>query len=669
MASSSADTASSKSAGKQPREISEREARRVAEAAREKEWTLPSFVRELFLGRVRMDLIDPFPEPRKDEGDRGEAFLQELEAYLKTVDGDALDSEPGMPPEVHEALSELGAFGMKIPEEYGGLGLSQRTYARALSLAGSHSSTISSTLSAHQSIGVPQPLLLFGTPEQKEKYLPRCAKGAISGFALTESDVGSDPARMRCEAVPTEDGKAYILNGTKLWCTNAPHAELVVVMARTPGHEGSRSGITAFIVEMDWEGVEMTHRCSFMGLPGIENGVLEFNDVRVPVENRIWDEGRGLKLALVTLNTGRLGIPWTCASAGKWCLQVAREWSSVRRQWGAAIGKHEAVAHMVSGIAADTFAMEAVAELGVALADSGKFDIRLEAAMGKLFNSERGWKVVDDTMQIRGGRGYETAESLEGRGEAPIDVERALRSMRINRIFEGSSEIMRLFIAREAVDPHLKKAGAVADPDAGLGEKAKDAVGLGLHMAGWMGRNVVGWSRKPSYSKYGDLSGHVAFVDRSARRLARTMARAMARFGPKLERRQAVLFRFVDIGAELYAMAAVCVYANARKDEGRGEESPIRLADLFCRQSRQRVEDLFDHVFSDTDRPAYEVARRILDGDYRWLEKGIFPPPAPEGIEREDEGTRGTVGTSPGGGPSGEKRGQREPVEASGGAV
>lgn len=641
----------------------------MAEAAREKEWTLPSFVRELFLGRVRMDLIDPFPEPRKDEGDRGEAFLQELEAYLKTVDGDALDSEPGMPPEVHEALSELGAFGMKIPEEYGGLGLSQRTYARALSLAGSHSSTISSTLSAHQSIGVPQPLLLFGTPEQKEKYLPRCAKGAISGFALTESDVGSDPARMRCEAVPTEDGKAYILNGTKLWCTNAPHAELVVVMARTPGHEGSRSGITAFIVEMDWEGVEMTHRCSFMGLPGIENGVLEFNDVRVPVENRIWDEGRGLKLALVTLNTGRLGIPWTCASAGKWCLQVAREWSSVRRQWGAAIGKHEAVAHMVSGIAADTFAMEAVAELGVALADSGKFDIRLEAAMGKLFNSERGWKVVDDTMQIRGGRGYETAESLEGRGEAPIDVERALRSMRINRIFEGSSEIMRLFIAREAVDPHLKKAGAVADPDAGLGEKAKDAVGLGLHMAGWMGRNVVGWSRKPSYSKYGDLSGHVAFVDRSARRLARTMARAMARFGPKLERRQAVLFRFVDIGAELYAMAAVCVYANARKDEGRGEESPIRLADLFCRQSRQRVEDLFDHVFSDTDRPAYEVARRILDGDYRWLEKGIFPPPAPEGIEREDEGTRGTVGTSPGGGPSGEKRGQREPVEASGGAV
>lgn len=293
--------------------------------------------------------------------------------------------------------------------------------------------------------------------------------------------------------------------------------------------------------------------------------------------------------------------------------------------------------------------------------------------MGKLFNSERGWKVVDDTMQVRGGRGYETAESLEARGEAPIAVEQALRSMRINRIFEGSSEIMRLFIAREAVDPHLKKAGAVADPDAGLGEKAKDAVGLGVHMAGWMSKNAVGWSRKPSYQKYGDLSGHVAFVDRSARRLARTMAQAMARYGPKLERRQAVLFRFVDIGAELYAMAAVCAYARAKKAEGQGDETPVRLADLFCRQSRQRVEDLFDHVFNDTDRPAYEVAREILDGDYRWLEKGIFSPPAPEGIEREeDEGAGARVGTSHGGGATGGKGSgvgevSGEPVETGGG--
>jgi alkylation response protein AidB-like acyl-CoA dehydrogenase len=634
MSTPSTDTpraAASESGAK--REISEREARQVAEAAREKDWTLPSFVRELYLGHLRMDLIDPFPASKKDDGERGQDFIRRLEEYLKTVDGDALDRVPGMPKDVHARLADLGAFGMKIPEEYGGLGLSQKTYTRAIALCATHSSTISSTLSAHQSIGVPQPLVLFGTPEQKRKYLPRLAKGAISGFALTETDVGSDPARMRCEAVPSADGTHYVLNGTKLWCTNAPLAELLVVMARTPAAEGRRGGVTAFIVEMSSPGVEVTHRCSFMGLPGIENGVVKFTNVRIPTENRLLEEGRGLKLALVTLNTGRLGIPVTCAAAGKWCLQVVRKWASVRKQWGAPIGKHEAVAHMISTIAADTFAMEAVADLGVALADSGKYDIRLEAAMGKLFNSEVGWRVVDRTMQIRGGRGYETAESLAARGEAPIAVERALRSMRINRIFEGSSEIMRLFIAREAVDPHLKKAGAVADPDAALGEKAKDAVGLGVHMAGWLGQNLVGWSRKGAYAKYGDLAKHVAFADRSARRLARAIAQAMARHGPKLERRQAVLFRLVDIGAELYAMCAVCVRATALVGERPGDESPIRLADLFCRQARGRVDSLFANLFDGTDRPAYRVAQQVLDGEYVWLEQGILPPPSPGGAE------------------------------------
>lgn len=618
----------------QHREVSEREARQVAEAAREKEWTLPSFVREMYLGRLRMDLIDPFPEPKKDDGERGERFLGDLRAFLATIDGDALDKEPGMPDHVHSGLAELGAFGMKIPQEYGGLGLSQRTYTRALALAGSHSSTISSTLSAHQSIGVPQPLVLFGTEEQKKKYLPRLAKGAISGFALTETDVGSDPARMRCEAVLSEDGSEYVLNGTKLWCTNAPLAELLVVMARTPSGDGKPGKITAFIVETAWEGVDVSHRCSFMGLPGIENGVVQFENVRIPVENRLLEEGRGLKLALVTLNTGRLGIPVTCAAAGKWCLQVVREWASVRKQWGAPIGKHEAVAHMISNIASDTFAMEAVADLGVALADSGKFDIRLEAAMGKLFNSEVGWRVVDQTMQVRGGRGYEKAESLQARGEAPIGVERVLRSMRINRIFEGSSEIMRLFIAREAVDPHLKKAGAVADPDAALGDKAKDAVGLGVHMAGWISQNLVGWSRKRSYAKYGKLSGHVAFADRTSHRLARAIAMAMARYGPKLERRQAVLFRLVDIGAELYAMCATVVQASAKVRANPSDQSPVRLADLFCQRARQRVDDLFDDLFNDVDGDAYKVAQEVLDGDFTWLETGIFPPPAPAGIER-----------------------------------
>jgi hypothetical protein len=615
------------------RDVSEREARSVAEAARETEWTKPSFVRELFLGRLRMDLIDPIPEPAHPDGERGEKFLRDLEAYLRTVDAGVLDAEKGIPQEIREGLAQLGAFGIKISQEYGGLGLSQRTYSRAIALTGSHSSTISSLLSAHQSIGVPQPLKIFGTPEQKKKYLPRCAKGAISGFALTEVDVGSDPARMTCEATPTEDGEAFILNGNKLWCTNGTVAELLVVMARTPGGEGKKAGITAFVVETAWEGVSVTHRCTFMGLPGIENAVLKFENVRIPKENVILAEGRGLKLALVTLNTGRLSIPWNCAAAGKWCVQVSREWSTVRRQWGQNIGRHEAVAHMIAGMTADTFAMQSVAELGVALADSGNFDIRLEAALAKLYNSEVGWRVVDDTMQIRGGRGYETAESLAARGEAPIAVERALRSMRINRIFEGSSEIMRLFIAREAVDPHLQKAGAVADPDAKLGAKIKDSIGLGFYMARWLGGTLFGRGRI-AYSRYGSLAGHVAYAGKASRRLARTIARAMVRFGPKLERRQAVLFRLVDVGAEIFAMCATVAYASQKLRENPSDRSPEKLADLVCRRARQRIEELFDRVFSSVDQPAYKLAQEVLAGEYRWLETGILPPPAPEGVER-----------------------------------
>ena len=289
---------------------------------------------------------------------------------------------------------------------------------------------------------------------------------------------------------------------------------------------------------------------------------------------------------------------------------------------------------MVATIASETFAMEAVADLGVALADSGKFDIRLEAAMGKLLNSETGWRVVDRTMQVRGGRGYETAESLEARGEAPIPVEQVMRSMRINRIFEGSSEIMRLFIAREAVDPHLRKAGSVADPDSRLDAKVKDAFGLGFHMANWVGRNLVGWSRKPSYRHFGELAGHVAFVDRSARRLARSTALAMARYGPKLERHQAVLFRLVDIAAELYAMSASCIQAKGKLDIAPEDETPVQLADLFCSQSRQRVDSLFRGLFDATDADAYRLAQGVLDGDYRWLEQGILEPTAPNGINR-----------------------------------
>ncbi|MGE5092580.1 MAG: acyl-CoA dehydrogenase family protein [Bacillota bacterium] len=597
----------------------EQEAREVAEAAREETWEAPSFVRELFEGRFRLDLVHPFPELDPAEVARARPFLEALERFMREhVDSDRIDREGKIPPDVIRGLAKLGAFGIKIPEEYGGLGLSQTSYTHAMGLVTSQDGSVTALLSAHQSIGLPQPLMLFGTPEQKAKYFPRLASGAISAFALTEQNVGSDPAAITTHAELSADGTHYILNGEKLWCTNGTIAELMVVMART-----GPKRITAFIVETDWPGVEVVQRLHFMGLKALENGVIRFTNVKVPVENVLWGEGKGLKLALVTLNTGRLTLPASCAVAGKRCLEISRRWAAERVQWGAPIGKHDAIAQKLGRMAAEVFAMEAVSDLASGMADRGGYDIRLEAAMAKMWNTEAAWRITDDTLQIKGGRGYETADSLRSRGEVPDPVERIMRDMRINLIFEGSSEIMRLFIAREAVDTHLRLAGALIDPKVPTGEKIRTLVKSGAYYAYWYPKLWLGWSHAPRYGEFGPLATHLRFVSRTSRKLARTLFHCMIRFGPKLEKRQAVLGRLVEVGAELLAMTAACARAHQLVQQDPANRGPLVLADVFSRQARRRVAERFATVFDNDDVVTYAAAREVLEGKHTWLETGM----------------------------------------------
>jgi hypothetical protein len=608
--------------------VSEKEARDVAEAARESEWSGPSFVRELFLGRFRLDLIHPHPTEDPTEAARAKPFFDRLEAFLKRVDSDMIDRTGEIPEEYVQELRDMGAFGIKIPTEYGGLGLSYSSYVKAMAMVTSKDGSLTALLSAHQSIGLPQPLKLFGTDEQKRKFFPRLAKGAISAFALTEVDAGSDPANMRSHAEPTADGAHFLLNGEKLWCTNGTRADLFLVMARTPDvvvNGKPRKQITAFIVEATWPGVEVVHRCRFMGLKAIENGVIRFTNVKVPRENILWGEGKGLKLALITLNTGRLTLPASVAGGSKAMLQASRTWAQERVQWGAPIGKHEAVAQKVAMMAANTFAMEAIAGLTVGLAEHGKYDIRLEAAIAKMYNTEHGWHIVDDALQIRGGRGYETADSLRARGERPIPIERAMRDSRINLIFEGSSEIMRLFIAREAVDHHFKTAFALVDKEAS-GRDKRAALGRVMKFyPAWYPARWVGKGQVPgSFGEFGPLAGHMRFAERHTRKLGRAIFHAMVRLGPKLERRQLVLFRAVDIGAELFAMSAACVRADKLAKEGNAQANA--LADLFCRAARRRIERLFDDFYGQYDNEMYRVAQQVMRGEHAWMETGIISP-------------------------------------------
>src|SRR5450755_10446 len=521
----------------------------LAESSRDPLDERGSFASNLFIGRYDFDRIFPFPEQSAEDRAAGEGFLAELRAYLEAnVDADEIDRTGEIPQRNIDDLFAMGAFAIKIPKQYGGLGLSQVNYGRAAMLFGSWDANVTALVSAHQSIGVPQPLLLFGTEEQKQKYLPRVARHEISAFALTESHAGSDPATMSLRAELTPDGSTFILNGEKLWCTNGLKAGVLVVMAQTApkmvkGKE--RKQITAFIVDVDTPGLAMPHRCHFMGLRALYNGVVTFKDVRVPRENIIAGEGKGLKVALTTLNTGRLTIPAACVGLCKRLLEISRKWASERVQWGVPIGQHFAIAGKIAEMAGNTFAMEAMTFLTSALVDRKAADLRIETAMCKMWATEATWRIADEAMQVRGGRGYETAQSLEGRGEEGIPVERFLRDCRINLIFEGSSEIMRLFIAREALDPHLKVGGAIFNSQLPTSERVKAMFGSGSFYSRW-------YPRQYTPAKAGDLSKldeklrpHIQYGATTSKKLARGLFHAMMRFGPKLEREQ-LLFFFND---------------------------------------------------------------------------------------------------------------------------
>lgn len=607
-----------------PRQTTEREARRVAEEARDPRPCPPGFLRELFLGRFRLDLLHPFPleSELRPEVAAFEAALSDL--LDQRVDPRRIDETGEIPDAVLDGLRELGAFGLRIPVEYGGLGFSATEYARTLERVGSRDGSLAALLSAHQSMGVPEPLLRFGTLEQKRTFLPRCARGAISAFALTETEVGSDPSRMGTRYELDGAGN-YRIDGIKVWCTNGSLAELLVVLAA----EKSTRAISAFVVETATPGVAVEHRCRFMGLRALPNAQIRFERVTVPRENLIGAEGQGARIALAALDAARLAVPATSIGSVKLCLEVCREWASERVQWGRPIGKHEAVAHKLAGMAAETFAMESISGLANALADRDGSDLRLEAAAAKLWVSERAGRILDDTLQVRGGRGYETAASLEARGERPVPVERMARDIRVHRICEGTSEVMRLLLAREAFDPHLRVAGELIDPDTRGRVRLAALARAARFYVGWYPARWLGWSQFPRYAEFGSLARHLRYVDRAARELARHSWHGMLVHGARLQQKQAFLFRLVDVAVELLAIAACCARAQAMRQAGAEDAARARqLADLFSRGSRREVRRLFRELWANDDALRYQVGVAVMEGRHAWLEAGAagLPP-------------------------------------------
>jgi len=584
----------------------QRAALEMTEAAREERPRNTGFAATMLDGAPDFSQLLPFPAQSLEDRDQGDAFLARLKAFLdEHADPDAIDRDGEIPDAVLDGLRKLGAFGIKIPVKHGGLGLSQTNYSRTAMLLGGFCGNITALLSAHQSIGLPQPLLMFGTEEQKARFLPRCAAGEISAFALTEQDVGSDPARMKTTAVA--DGDDFVINGEKLWCTNGTRAGIIVVMARTPTEKNPHA-TSAFIVETNTPGVEIVRRCHFMGLRALYNGVIRFRDVRVPRANIIGGEGRGLKVALSTLNTGRITLPAACTGLAKRCLEIADRWSRSRVQWGQPVARHGAIAGKLARMAAGTFAMESVTLYVSALVDRDKgADVRLEAAMAKLWGTERAWEITDDTMQIRGGRGYETGESQAARDERPEPVERFFRDARINTIFEGSSEIMRLFIAREMLDPHLKLGAAMFNSKLPVKARAKAAWNAVRHYALWYPRNWLPVTAGPAIaSLHPALAAEMRQAARQSRRLARAIFHAMAWFGPKLEREQLILGRLVDIATEIFVWSTAVSRAQTLiEDSSLGAPDVNRVLNLVRLQgrfSREVIDERFRGLRRNADR-------------------------------------------------------------------
>jgi alkylation response protein AidB-like acyl-CoA dehydrogenase len=611
------------------------------EEARER-FAGPSFMAGLYDGRPDFDLLLPPHEPPEERA-AGEAFCRQLEAFLiGHVDPDEIEREAKIPEAVIQGLLKLGAFGMKIPKEYGGLGFSYKNYGRALMLMASWSNILALTVAVPQSIGIAMPILLFGNEDQKKKYLPLVAREAISAFALTEPMTGSDAANVQTEARLDTTGTRFLVNGEKLWCTNGPIARYVTLIARVPARRIERGGRTewlaspggdgaddrvhsAFILDMATPGVTVRQRCQFEGCRGIENAHMTLRNVAIPVDQVIGDIGKGLKYALTILNVGRgISIPAICLGMAKQAWQPTLDRANQRRTFQKALSDRQTQQIRIGDMAGHLFAMEAMAMLVWHLADQHRYDIRIEAAVAKLFCSEHTIRFVRDAQIIFGGIGYETAESKRQRGEPAFGLEQLVRDAEMYRIGEGATDILRPFIVREALSRHVDRSKVFYVEDSRTLERARQGWKLGLFYLPWyLGRF---WGRALPHRReltHPDVLPRLQYVERTSRRLARRIFRVMARYRASFADEQRLQAHIEGIGEELLAITAAALYAE-RQTRLDGHTRVWELVNSFCIGAMERIERHFTEMRRGGDDLTQQAGIQALKGYYPTLSDGVI---------------------------------------------
>ncbi len=592
-----------------------------------------SFMSGLFVGKPDFDLLLPEPESAEEKA-AGEEYCQKIEEFLiNHVDPDEIE-RTGISREVLDGLLELGAFGMKIPKEYGGLGFSHKNYGRVLTLIASWSNILSLTVAVPQSIGIAMPIMLYGNDAQKKKYLPLVARKAISAFALTEPTTGSDAANVQTEAVLSADGTYYVINGEKQWCTNSPIADYITLIARVPSHKETVNGKTvwqaapegkdaeakvhsAFILDMKSPGVVVTQRCQFEGCRGIENGFMTYTDVRVPVENLIGELGSGLKYALSILNIGRaVSVPAICLGMAKQAWQPTLDRANSRITFGKPIGTRQTQQMRIGKMAVDLFAIESLCELAWHMADQKHYDVRIEAAITKIICSEKALKFLNDAQIIFGGMGYETADSKRQRGEPAFGMEQLVRDITMYRIGEGATDILRPFVAREGLNTHLENIKGSIDEGMKLDELIKlMRFYIPWYLSQWNKEKIPDRLELQSYK----VRTKLEYVERTSRHLARKIFYAMLLRREAMRDDQGRQDRIDIVGEELFTIIATALHA-----QNINHSYAWQLADEFFRASKKHIQKTLRQLIHNDDENSQEFGIKALKGDYDALNKGII---------------------------------------------
>jgi len=613
------------------------------EEARER-LTGRSFMAGLFVGRPDFSLLLP-TEESPEQHVVWEEYRLKLETFLKTqVDPDEIERTAKIPNSVLKGLFALGTFGMKIPKEYGGLGFSYTNYGRALMLIASWSNILALTVAVPQSIGIAMPLLLFGTEEKKRKYLPIVAREAISAFALTEAITGSDAANIHTEAALDSSGTAFVVNGEKLWCTNGSIARYVTLIARVPSKRELHAGRTvwvpvpegkgadeqvhtAFILDMETPGVRVQQRCQFEGCRGIENAYMTFTDVRIPAANVIGEVGRGLKYALTILNVGRaVSVPAICLGMAKQAWQPTLDRANQRLTFQKPLSERQTQRMRLGHMGANLFAMEALASSVWRMADQHMYDVRIEAAIAKIFCSETTIQFLKNSQIIFGGMGYETADSKCVRGEPAFGIEQLVRDAEMYRIGEGATDILRPFVAREGLSQHLERAQRYMSGNLGRTARLVELLKLVRFYVPWY---LSLWLRRtlPDRSEFRHprVAPLLRYAERSSRRLASAVFWAMVRHGTQLRDDQGRQTRIETVGEDLLTIATSALWASSQ-ERANADEQVWDLVEHVAAGARLRIDHAIDELRGrNTDQVVATIGQQAVGGSYTWLSQGIIP--------------------------------------------